>query len=72
MKKARKTLYGNMVAIIQPAEEGGFYAYCPSLPGCASQGETYAQTVENITEAIQGVLYYSARSLIKSKVLCAF
>lgn len=45
-----------MVAIIQSAEEGGFYAYCPSLPGCASQGETYAQTVENITEAIQGML----------------
>ncbi len=44
------------MAVIQPAEEGGFFAYCPSLPGCASQGETYAETVENITEAVQGML----------------
>ncbi|MBM4402578.1 MAG: type II toxin-antitoxin system HicB family antitoxin, partial [Candidatus Cloacimonetes bacterium] len=39
------------LAVIKPAEEGGFYAYCPLLPGCASQGETYAETVANIQDA---------------------
>ena len=38
--------------IIYPAEEGGFYASCPSLPGCHSQGETWEETIANIKEAI--------------------
>jgi len=41
------------MAVIKPAEEGGFYAYCPLLPGCVTQGETYAETVANIEEVIQ-------------------
>ena len=44
------------LAVIKPAEEGGFYAYCPLLPGCASEGETYAETIANIEEAIRGYL----------------
>ena len=44
----------NFNAIIKSAEEGGFYAYCPLLPGCAIEGETYAETVANIEEAIKG------------------
>jgi len=44
------------LAVIKPAEEGGFYAYCPLLPGCASQGETYAETVANIQDAIRGYI----------------
>jgi predicted RNase H-like HicB family nuclease len=26
--------------VIEPTEEGGYFAECPALPGCASQGET--------------------------------
>ncbi|HML24280.1 MAG TPA: type II toxin-antitoxin system HicB family antitoxin [Aggregatilinea sp.] len=39
--------------VITPAEEGGFWASVPSLPGCFSQGETLEETIENIKEAIQ-------------------
>ncbi|HMM29463.1 MAG TPA: type II toxin-antitoxin system HicB family antitoxin [Aggregatilineaceae bacterium] len=39
--------------IITPAEEGGYYATVPSLPGCISQGETWEETIENIREAIE-------------------
>jgi predicted RNase H-like HicB family nuclease len=38
--------------IIHPAEEGGYWASCPSLPGCYSQGETWEDTLANICEAI--------------------
>ena len=48
MKKIVKTRDYKFVAVIKPAEEGGFYAYCPLLPGCAAQGENYAETVANI------------------------
>ena len=39
--------------IITPAEEGGYYATVPSLPGCISQGETWEATIANIREAIE-------------------
>ena len=38
--------------IIHSAEEGGFWAECPSLPGCVSQGETPEEAVDNIKQAI--------------------
>jgi predicted RNase H-like HicB family nuclease len=40
-------------AIIEPAEQGGFFAYVPKLPGCVSQGETYEECLANIKEATE-------------------
>lgn len=42
--------------IITSAEEGGYVAECPSLPGCVSQGETRDETIKNIKEAIRGYI----------------
>lgn len=42
--------------IFEPAEEGGFVASVPALPGCATQGETFEKTVEMIQDAITGYL----------------
>jgi len=42
--------------IIHPAEEGGFWAEVPALPGCFSQGETVEETLKNIKEAIESHL----------------
>jgi predicted RNase H-like HicB family nuclease len=39
--------------IMHPAEEGGFWAEVPALPGCLSQGETIEEALENIKEAIE-------------------
>ena len=39
--------------VLTPAEEGGYYASVPSLPGCYSQGETWEETLANIKEAIE-------------------
>ena len=36
--------------------EEGYAIWCPSLPGCWSQGDTEAEAIENIKEAIQDYL----------------
>ena len=42
--------------VVHPAEEGGFWAEVPALPGCVSQGETLEEVRANIREAIEGWL----------------
>lgn len=39
--------------LIHTAEEGGFWGEVPALPGCFSQGETKAELLANIREAIE-------------------
>ena len=39
-------------AIIHDAEEGGYWAEVPALPGCVTQGETKPELEANIREAI--------------------
>ena len=38
--------------LIHKADEGGFWAEVPALPGCFSQGETVEETIANTKEAI--------------------
>jgi predicted RNase H-like HicB family nuclease len=40
-------------AIIHKAEEGGYWAEVPALPGCLTQGETLAELKANLREAIE-------------------
>jgi predicted RNase H-like HicB family nuclease len=42
--------------IIHEAEEGGYWAEVPSIPGCATQGETFEELLANLYEAIEGCL----------------
>ncbi|AZV22535.1 MULTISPECIES: type II toxin-antitoxin system HicB family antitoxin [unclassified Mesorhizobium] len=46
----------NFKAIIHEADEGGFWAEVPAIPGCATQGETMEELVQNLREAIEGCL----------------
>lgn len=46
----------NIKVIVHEAEEGGFWAEVPALPGCASQGETMDDVVANVRQAIAGWL----------------
>jgi predicted RNase H-like HicB family nuclease len=43
-------------AIIHEAEEGGFWAEVPALPGCVTQGESLEEVTSNLREAIEGWL----------------
>jgi len=42
--------------VIHEAEEGGFWAEVPAIPGCATQGDTLEELVKNIREAVSGCL----------------
>ena len=42
--------------IVHEAEEGGYWAEVPSIPGCATQGETFEELLQNIYEAVEGCL----------------
>jgi predicted RNase H-like HicB family nuclease len=44
------------VAIVHEAEEGGYWAEVPAVPGCVSQGETMEELIVNLREAISGCL----------------
>jgi predicted RNase H-like HicB family nuclease len=43
-------------AIVHDAEEGGFWAEVPAIPGCATQGETMEELLANLREAIEGCM----------------
>jgi predicted RNase H-like HicB family nuclease len=40
------------VSVVIEHDENGYYAYCPELPGCHSQGPTLETAIERIKEAI--------------------
>jgi predicted RNase H-like HicB family nuclease len=47
----------NIKAVIYPAEEGGYWAKVPSLPGVYTQAETLPELEANLREAVE--LYLS-------------
>ena len=53
MKTLRAPVVYRVTIVIEADETGGYYAFCPSLPGCYSQGETLEETKANIREAVQ-------------------
>jgi predicted RNase H-like HicB family nuclease len=42
--------------VVHEAEEGGYWAEVPALPGCATQGESLEELLTSIHEAIEGCL----------------
>jgi len=45
--------------IIHEAEEGGFWAEVPALPGCVTEGDTWDELMNNVREAAEGWLLAS-------------
>ena len=43
-----------LTILVHPADEGGFGAEIPALPGCISEGETVLDILMNIREATEG------------------
>ena len=43
-------------AIVHEAEEGGFGAEVPAVPGCSTQGDSLDELKLNLKEAIEGCL----------------
>lgn len=42
--------------IVHQAEEGGFWAEVPAIPGCATQGEDFEELLANLHESVEGCL----------------
>ncbi len=49
--------------IIHEAEEGGYWAEVPAIPGCATEGETFEELLPNLYEAIEGCLSVDIESI---------
>ena len=49
--KAKLMLY--RVNIVIEEDSDGFYAYCPQLEGCQSQGDSLEEVKQNIHEAVE-------------------
>ena len=54
-KKIKKEIL-NYTVIFEPAQEGGFIAHVPSLPGCHTQGETLDEVYQMAKDAIYGYI----------------
>jgi predicted RNase H-like HicB family nuclease len=58
--------------IVHEAEEGGFWAEVPAIPGCATQGDTFEELLQNLYEAIEGCLSVDIESVaigVKDRIL---
>ena len=42
--------------IVHEAEEGGYWAEVPAIPGCATQGENFEELLTNLYEAVEACL----------------
>jgi len=42
--------------IVHEAEEGGYWAEVPAIPGCATQAETFDELLKNLYDAVEGCL----------------
>ena len=49
--------------IIHEAEEGGYWAEVPAIPGCATQGESFEDLLGNLYEAVEGCLSVEVRDI---------
>lgn len=48
------------MTVIIEKDENGYFAYCPELKGCHSQGDTFDEVLVNIKEAVE--LYLETHS----------
>ena len=54
--KAEDFAHLKIKVVVHDAEEGGYWAEVPAIPGCATQGDTMEELLGNLREAIEGCL----------------
>ena len=42
--------------VVHNAEEGGYWAEVPSIPGCATQGEIFEELLKNLYETVYAAM----------------
>jgi predicted RNase H-like HicB family nuclease len=53
--------------IVHHADEGGYWAEVPSIPGCATQGETFEELLQNLYEAVEGCLAVDVKEVARGE-----
>lgn len=53
--------------VVHEAEEGGYWAEVPSIPGCATQGESFDELLSNVYEAVEGCLSVDVQNITTSE-----
>ena len=48
--------------VVHEAEEGGYWAEVPSIPGCVTEGDSFEELLANLYEAIEGCLSVDTES----------
>jgi predicted RNase H-like HicB family nuclease len=51
------------IKVIIHKEEAGYWAEVPAIPGCATQGDTFEELLQNLYEAVEGCLLVNVDSL---------
>ena len=41
------------LSVVIEKDENGYFAFCPELQGCYTQGDSYEEVIENIKDAIK-------------------
>ncbi len=54
-------------AIIHKAEEGGYWAEVPALPGCITEGDSWEELIDNLRDAVEGCFEVIAERNFKSQ-----
>lgn len=49
--------------LVHEADEGGYWAEAPSIPGCATQGDSLEELLESVREAVAGCLSVNVRDV---------
>jgi predicted RNase H-like HicB family nuclease len=52
-----------LTIIVHEAEECGYWAEVPSIPGCATQAATFEELLQNLYEAVEGCLSVDVSTL---------
>ncbi len=42
-----------LLEVVVEKDQEGYFAYCPALQGCYTQGNTYEEAIKNIRDAIR-------------------
>ena len=49
--------------VVHEAEEGGYWAEVPAIPGCATQGDSFEELLSNLYEAVEGCLSVNVQDI---------
>lgn len=54
--------------MFEPAEEGGYTAFIPEVPGAVSEGQTIEEAREMVLDALHELTLYPRESALKARI----